>query len=207
VGLLSDGRNTTTDEAGGFVFTDVPPGFHAMAIAAPLHLPTQATTDVVAGQTAKVRAQLQRDLRPQPYHVTLKHDGFMQAWGGIGQYFVENLQNTGTCDCRLSFQPDAAPKTFVYEATWEESPSNPLGPSEFYWILAETDGGLDEAGYCSSPCLARINAEGAGYSGGEVTARLDGPDEWVQFQTTVTLYVTTWYVHQAPDGWSFVQGG
>jgi hypothetical protein len=207
VSLLSASQNTTTDEDGLFSFTRVQPGFHALAVSAPLHVPTQATADVVAGQTAKVKVQLQRDLSPQPYHVTLKHDGFMQAWAGIGQFFIENVQDTGTCDCRLTFQPDASPTTFIFEATWDESPPNPLGAAEFYWIMDEPDGDLYEAGYCTSPCLARINAASAGYSGGAVTARLDGPDEWVQYQTTVTLYVTAWYVREAPDGWSFVQGG
>ena len=209
--LADQGRDVeaVTDAEGLFSFTDLQPGFYAMSASARLYLPTQATADVVAGETAKVKVQLLRDPTPQPYHITLKHDGFMQAWGTIAQFEVENLQESGACDCRIYFQPDPDPTTFIVEATWEESVPNPAGPSEFYWIVeepADVEGDMYEADYCTSPCYTDVSAGGSAYQGGQVMVRLDGPDEWVEVQQPFTLFVTTWYNGEPPQGWSVVNG-
>lgn len=206
VTLTSTGANATTDEDGQFSFLDLEPGFYAMTAAAPLYLPTQVTADVVAGQATKVKVQLVPDPTPQPYHITVKHDGFMQAWGTIAQFFIESTQESGACDCRMHFQPDPGATAFLFEAVWEESVPNPTGPSSFYWILDEVPEGDDlyETGYCTSPCYAKVST--GSYKGGEMMARLDGPDEWVEAQQPFTMFVTTWYNGDAPEGWSVVNG-
>ena len=204
VTLASTGANATSDEEGLFTFLDLEPGFYAMSAGAPLFLPTQVTADVVAGETAKVKVQLLRDPTPQPYHTTYKHEGFMQAWGTIAQFFVESTQESGACDCRIYFQPDPSPSAFLFEAVWEESVPNPTGPSEFYHILEELEGDLYDTGYCASPCYADVGT--GDYGGGEMMARLDGPDEWVEVQQTFTMFVTVWYNGEPPEGWSVVNG-
>lgn len=206
VRLVTLAVNVTTDSEGLFAFTDLAPGFYAMIAEAPLHQPAQVTADVVAGETVKVKVQLAADTSPQPYKVTYKHDGFMQVWAGIAQFEVENLGESGACDCRIYFQPEPNVATFVYEAVWEEAGPDPAGLSEYYWILSEPEGEMYEAGYCFSPCHVRLNADSNDYSGKEVMARLDGPDAWVVAQQSFTLFVTLWYNAEAPDDWSFVNG-
>jgi hypothetical protein len=204
VELVAEGRNATTGEDGLFAFEDLEPGFYAMRASLPFFLSAQVTADVVAGQTAKVKVQLAADPAPRPYKTTYKHEGFMQVWGGIGQYEVENVGESGACDCRIYFQPDPGVSTFIFEATWEEPTPDPGGLAEYYWILEEPEGSMDEAGYCFSPCYARVSARQ--YSEGLVMARLDGPDAWVEAQQPFDLFVTVFYNGEAPDGWSFVAG-
>jgi len=202
VQLLSDGRNTTTDEGGQFAFTQLEPGFYAMTATAPRYLATQASADVLPGDTAKVRVQLQPDPSPVPYHVTLQHDGFMQGWATIAEYEFQEVTGEAAplCDCRLNFTPEAVPSTIVYEAYWEDTTPNP-GGFEYYWVVEQQETGARGADYCASPCLAHIS--GSDFAAGmPAYARLDGPDEWVVANQPFELFVTLFYNGKAPEGWS-----
>lgn len=201
VTLTNFNRNVTTDAKGVFTITDLEPGTYFVAVEAKGFLGSQASADVEAGKSAFVKMQLLRDSSPIPFHVSYKHDGFMQAWGGIGQYFVESVRATGTCDCRLYFQPEGNASTFVYEAFWKPTTPDPADLGEFYWILDEVgSGGINEAGYCYSPCNVQVS--GQGYAGKEMMARLDGPDLWVAVQQPVRLIVTAFFNADAPKDWS-----
>ncbi|HJQ93045.1 MAG TPA: carboxypeptidase-like regulatory domain-containing protein [Candidatus Thermoplasmatota archaeon] len=197
-----------TDEKGVFILDSLDPGLVIFAVAAEGFLPIQTSAEVRAGETAEVRVQLPRDLTPQPYRVTYSHDGFMQAWGGYGQYELENLDGgSAICDCRVYFTPEDGASTIVYEAYWEDSVSDPGDLAEFYWVVEQPEGEGEDAGYCFSPCIEHLGFGSHGFQPGvETYARLDGPDFWVEFQQSFQLFVTLWYNGEAPGGWTLRAG-
>lgn len=205
VTLTGADLNATTDDQGVFVFPDLEPGSYFLQAGAARFLDVQTAAEVIAGETTFVRILMAADPTPETYWTTYKHEGFMQTWGGIGQYFVEDIAPTGTCDCRMYFTPDPNVMTFVYEAFWKETAPDPADLAEFYYILREEAGGLDVEDYCFSPCYDAIS--GSDWSGGEVMARLDGPDTWTVFQQPFTLFVTTFHNGEAPEGWSIADDG
>ena len=193
-----------TDEDGVFILDALEPGLVLFSVSAEGFRPIQTSAEVRAGETAEVRVQLPRDLTPQPYQVTYAHEGFMQAWGGIGQYELENLEGgSGICDCRVYFTPEDGASTIVLEAYWEDSVPDPGGLAEFYWVVEQPEGEGYDADYCFSPCLAHIGFASHEFQPGvEAYARLDGPDLWVEAQQSFRLFVTLWYNGDAPEGWS-----
>ena len=196
--------NATVDDAGVFLLGDLEPGLQVLSVSAAGFFPIQTSVDVAAGETSRVKVQLPVDARPQPYHDTVKLDGFMQAWAGIGQFVIEVVVDggSGLCNCRIQVQPTGNVSDFVIEAFWEESTPDPAGLAEFYLSVSEEPGGFLETDYCYSPCRMQISADAVDYAGGVVEARLDGADAWVSYQQQFTLFVTTFYNGEAPDDWS-----
>ena len=199
----------TTDETGVFVLDALEPGLVIFSVSADGFLPVQTSADVAPGQTAEVRVQLPRDDSPEPYLVTYSHNGFMQVWGGIGQFVVEGIgEGSGLCDCRIYFTPESNASTIVFEAYWEFTMPDPGGLAEFYWVVEQPEGEGYEADYCFSPCVVHLDVEGASFSDGvETYARIDGPDFWVALQQQVQLFVTVWHNGAAPDGWTLASEG
>jgi hypothetical protein len=196
----------TTNEKGVFVLDALEPGFVLFSVSAPGFLDIQATADVRAGETTQVRVQLPRDLRPQPYQVTYSFDGIMHAWGGIAQYYVEEVgDGSAACGCRLHFTPEPNATTLVYEAYWEPVLPDPAGLGEYYWVVDQPDGEGREADYCFSPCVEHIGMRGF-TQGAETYARLDGPDAWFAVEQPFKLFVTVWHNGAAPDGWTLANG-
>jgi hypothetical protein len=193
----------TTRDDGAFVLDALDPGSLILVVAAPGFLPIQTSAEVVAGETASVRVLLPRDNRPVPYHVTYSHDGFMQAWGGLGQYYVEETADggSGLCDCRVTFALEPNSTMLVYEAYWEDTVPDPGAQADYYWVVTQPTGTGDEAGYCRSPCVQRVGLKE--YDPAAATyARLDGPDTWPEAQQTFQLFVTVWANGAAPEDWT-----
>ncbi len=205
VRLTPGTRNMTGDADGLFTFCDLEPGTYFVSASAPLYLEAQTSVDVVADGAHDIRLALPADLSPQPYHRTIKHEAFMQAWGGIGQFVVEEFAPSGLCNCILLATPDPDARTFVVEALWTEGAGNPTN-DPWYWILGQTDGdGMYETGYATSPIL--VHRAASDYSqGSEVYYRQDGPDFGVESEVRFTQFLTIFYREPAPDGWSFVAG-
>ncbi|MEA3137631.1 MAG: Carboxypeptidase regulatory-like domain [Thermoplasmata archaeon] len=195
-----------TDEGGIFILDALEPGLAIFAVTAPGFLPVQTSADVQPGATSQVRVQMPRDTRPVPYKVTYRHDGFIEAWGGYAQYYVENIQPSGTCDCRLYFTPEPNATTIVYEAYWEANTPDPAAQAEYYWVIDQPDGDGHEAGYCFSPCVEHVSFDGFS-DGVEAYARLDGPDFWLAAQQSFQLFVTVWYNGAAPADWTLASEG
>lgn len=199
----------TTDETGVFTLDALDPGTVLFGVSAEGFLPIQTSAEVSPGETVKVRVQLPRDDSPEPYLVTYSHNGFMQAWGGIGQFVVEGIgSGSGLCDCRIYFTPETNASTIVFEAYWEFTLPDPGGLAEFYWVVEQPTGEAYEADYCFSPCVVDLDVQGAGFEAGvEAYARIDGPDFWVALQQQVQLFVTVWHNGEAPEGWSLATEG
>lgn len=203
VTLASHQSNVTTDETGTFAWSDLEPGSYFITVSAPRFLSIQSSAEVVAGETAFVRVLLSADPTPLPYQQTYQHAGYMQAWAGIAQFFVESTQDNGSalCDCRLYFTPQGGLSTAVYEAFWEWTVPDPADQAELYYVVEQLEGDAYVEDYCFSPCNVHI-------AGDEFTpdvqayARLDGPDLWVAYQQKFDLYVTLFYNGEAPEGWS-----
>lgn len=201
----ADKGTTKTDEGGIFVLNDLEPGLYVLHIVAAGFLPIQTSAEVTADATTEVRVQLLVDNSPIPFPQTIAHDGHMQAWGGIAQFFVEATLENGSaaCNCRLWFQPTETPTDVIYEAFWKDSVPDPAEQAEFYYVIEEPSGSGDVSDYCFSPCYVRFEYAAAGFTvGTRAYARLDGPDTWPEAQQSFKLYVTLWYNGPAPEGWT-----
>lgn len=199
------GLSASSDETGVFVFNDLEPGTYILSISAPGYLAIQTSADVVADESTPVRVQLPMDNSPKPYLQTLHHDGFIQAWAGIAQFFIEAQLDEGSalCKCRLWFTPTETPVDVVYEAFWEYSMPDPLGFGEMYYVIEEPTGEGYESGYCYSPCRHQFGYEDGSFKAGtEAYARLDGPDFWPAVNQEFDLFVTLWFNAEAPDDWT-----
>jgi hypothetical protein len=200
--------NLTTGANGTFAVKDLAPGVYFVSVHAPHFLPVQTSAEVRAGQATTVRVLLPSDNRPEPYHQTMKFDGFIQASVGIVTYATDLLANdTGVsmCTCTLYFRNDPTLQTIVYEAVWTETTPPPTGPSKFYWEVEEVNASHIESSYENSPILKHLPAtEWANTTA--MQARLTGPAEWVETNQAYEMFVTLFYLTPAPDDWSFVQG-
>lgn len=205
-----DGRNATTDDGGLFLLPNLEPGFYALAVRADGYLPVQASADVAAGETTSIKVQLYVDPAPKPYYSIHPFEGFMQAWGGIGQFVAEIFLDNGTglCNCRLEVQPDANATEFIIEAFWEHSFADPAGLAEYYLSVEEVgEDGFLETDYCYSPCRMQLSAQAVDYAGGAILARLDGADAWPSYNQQFQLFITVFYNGPAPEGWSVMDEG
>ncbi len=204
VSITGGSQQVTTDEGGLFIFPDVSPGTYFLEITADRYVGSQTSVEVEAGEVAKPRILLKADTSPIPYKVTHPHTGFMQAWGGIGHFFLTALApEAAACDCSLHFEPDPNPVEYIYEVIWEDNaPAPHLG---YYYELDQT---LPEYGegisrYGESPIYYVVDASMFGEQE-EMRARFTGPDEGVTIDQSFDLFVTVWYVGAAPEGWSAI---
>ncbi len=212
VHMTNPARNTTTDSNGVFAFDLVPPGSRFLVASRLGYHATQSSVEVAAGQVVPSRIALVVDVSPVPYHVTLPFHGFIEFWGGIAQFGVELLVPGvgGLCNCYYHFTPDANLTTLVFEATWDYTTPDPTGAmdDQFYWSVGQEDQASDmlETGYCADPCRANISL--AKYlAGSEVTAYLQGPDEYVTYEQPFDMYITLFYRGPPPKAdWSFLKG-
>ncbi|MEK6974859.1 MAG: carboxypeptidase-like regulatory domain-containing protein [Candidatus Thermoplasmatota archaeon] len=196
-----DGRNATSDDNGVFRLGLLEPGFYALAARATGFLTMQASVEVVAGETATLKVQLVRDIRPQPYLVTYPYDAYMQVWGTIAQWVVEIIVPTPLCDCTYSFTPEANATGIVLEAFWDSTTPDPAGLSEFYWEIGDPELDWYETGYCTNPCRVQPSMEGFN-QGLTLSVRISGPDAWVAYQQQVHLFSTVFHNGPVPDGWT-----
>jgi hypothetical protein len=203
VSLTSLSLNVTTGDEGTFSWSDLEPGTYFISVRAPRFISVQSSAEVVAGETSFVRVQLAADTSPLPYQETYQKTGFMQAWGGIGQFVIENQQDNGSalCDCRLYFTPVGSLSAAIYEAFWEWTVPDPANQAELYYVVEQLEGDADESGYCYSPCNVHIGGDSF-TPNVQAYARLDGPDLWVAYNQQFELFVTLFYNGDAPSGWT-----
>lgn len=216
VELATGDRTAVTDANGFFLLGNLAPGSYILTFAREGHVATQASADVVAGETATVKVMLPIDPVPQPYRTTYPFAGHMQAWGTVGQWAVEIFAPTPLCDCTYEVQPDGNVTGIVLEAFWDPTLPDPAGLSEFYWEVYVEEGNWIQSGYCTDPCRADIPLDSTDTLEGTVTpfpqgsafqVRISGPDAWVAYQQRVDLFTTVFYNGAPPEGWSIVGAG
>lgn len=160
VTLQADGRSTTTDERGRFVFEDVAAGTHFLTVAKVAHVETQVSTTVVAGVASPpvLKVQLPRLFEADPFMQAFEYEGFFTC----SQNGVLPLWSSSPCvfdQTKHSLIPEpangAAPmldnatpqlrdfhvdvgagwQSMVWEMTWEPSAQ---GTSENMGIVVST---------------------------------------------------------------------
>lgn len=195
------GHTATSDDNGVFRLGNLEPGFYVLAVQAEGFLAAKTSVEVVADETATLKVQLSRDVRPQPYRVTFPYEAYMQAWGTVGQWAVEIVVPTPLCDCAYTFEPEANATSIVLEAFWDPTTPDPLAQNEFYWEIGSPDLEWYETGYCSNPCRVEPSMDGF-LQGVPLTVRISGPDAWVAYQQQVHLFTTVFHNGPAPEGWT-----
>lgn len=209
--VSGQGETATTDDGGLFLVTNLEPGLYTLTASRGGYLPIQTTAEVQAGQTAKVRIVLARDLTPQPYHTTLAFDWYDEAGVTLVDFawdlFTRGNGLPALCDrCYFEFITDGPVEEFVIEATWEDTVPAPHKDSEFYWTLDNLgeDGGY-ESDYFYNPGRAAVGGNRFGNST-QFAISMTGEEEWITYQQTARLFVTLFYIDGAPQNWSFIAG-
>lgn len=209
VAVAGSPLTTQTDENGAFVFTNLAPSTYFLTANKTGFIPSQTSADVVRGGVTDARLQLRPDLSPSPYHVTeVDFDGYMEAWTGIAQFFIEDItNNTSLCTCYAYFTPGPNVRTLVFEAYWEPNVPSP-SDDQFYGLLHVEGGEFWESIYCDSPCVMHIDAISAHWKPGEeIEVLLNGPDAGIAFEQQFEMYVTAFYNEPAPAGWTLLEDG
>lgn len=214
VSLVGPGLTTVSNQNGLFVFEDVVPGLAVVKANGTGFLAAQTSTDVFAGNTAKVRIVLLADPTPQPYHQTLKFDWYDEAGVALVDFAVDlfgrgiiNETVPPFCDvCYFEFEVDGPFEDAIVEAVWEDNLATPAeNATEYYWTLRGVASNEYESDYFYSP--GRALAPGATYAGETLLSiNLAADENWVTYQQEAELFVTIFYLEGAPSGWSFVAG-
>jgi hypothetical protein len=218
--LLGMDTTTTSDDGGLFVFPDLAPGLYTVSVA-PIpegerrFLGIQATAEVVAGETAKVRIVLPSDVTPQPYHVTLAFDGFFQ----VGSGFVDEVLTLAvynhtygpvtmpslTCTCLWGFSSDEQVQTFVVDLAHTDTVPPPAPEFWTFSLQSDVDGSGNALWFCyDNPCLAHVPGENFSAEARNFTVHVWSDPSWVAVQQSFELFVTMFYAAPAPEGWSFI---
>ncbi len=207
--VRTGGLETATDETGAFVFNGLEPGMHQLVTEPEGHFPTAVEVLVVAGQIAEARLIAMTDNRVEGYHDTVTFNGRMEAYLGPGSLVLEAIQPGATgCTCSFPLELANDPRTHIIEAFGDASMgSNPAGDDLFWELFQDDDpntaddenftvnGGGKYPLYGTAPeSLFPGNIR-------ERTVRLSG-GAWIHAQEAFELFVTTFYVDQAPAGWS-----
>lgn len=211
VTLVGPELTTTTSEEGTFSFSDLAPGLYILQANGTGFLETQSSADVQAGEVTKVKMVIPIDTSPQPFHETFKFDWFDSAGQPLVDFAIDLFVGGGApraCDqCEWTIVTSAPAETLVIEAQWEDSPAPPPHKdSEFYWTIEPTADSSDyESDYFYSPGLAHINGNRWG-DHMEFFLMMAAEEEWVVVDQAAEVFVSFFYVDEAPEGWSFIAG-
>lgn len=217
VSLKNVGNTTTT--GGVFVFEDLEPG--AYFITASLDRFTQATTsvEVIAGQVARPRLQLERIAGLEPYHYTLQQTGFIQASpaaaGVILDAAVEGFlgDNPFCQNCIFTVETNGQDiRTFVLEGVWQTT-APPVTAADLFINIINENFTFEKPGYgesATSPYLRHIEPSDPTFNDGlnstwwrfQVGGSLTQPNVNQRFDLFVTVFVNA----PAPEGWTLAAG-
>ena len=209
--------SATSDDNGFFLMGDLAPGTYIVQATATGFADVQAAAvDVVAGETATVKVQMAHVTVPVAYHDVFPFEGYMQAWGTIGQWAVEIVAPTSLCQCTYALTPSGNVTAIVLEAFWEATIPDPAGLGEFYWEMYDVDSDASwiQSGYCTNPCRAEVPVVSEDALTGEQVpfpqgatfeVRLSGPDAWVEYQQQVKVFTTLFYNGDDPTGFTIAE--
>lgn len=206
---IIDGPSTVADEVGRFAFQDLEPGTYFLLANATGFESIQSQAIVEADKVTYPKIQLPRDVSPQPYFDSLRHEGFIQMSPGIGGFVIEVLagEYVDLCACNFTFEHMDTVETYVFEVFYEETITGPVPHGGYYWELWWYEPFVDgQTGYGHNPI--NVHLDGEFYRGAEVLeARLTGPDEWISYQQEFEIILTRFHLEPAPEGWSILEEG
>jgi hypothetical protein len=129
-------RSAETGEDGAFRFADLQPGTYQLRVEHLLYAAAQSVVEVRADEVASTKVLVERLFTQDPYHETLKFDGFIQCGysvsGALSSVCVNDYTHfvgPYTCpECEHLFDKrshdfavGAGWQTMVYEMTWDPS--------------------------------------------------------------------------------------
>lgn len=202
---------TLSDEDGGFAFEDVPPGVYFLEATSTQHSTTATSVEVKAGELSKARVLMKTEFRPEPYLNTVKHDGFVGLWLPGPSYVVQLLYpDENICDCQMQIYPDGNITDFVFEAFWDATVTVPE-LDQMSWELDSYIGdSLDhqEGEYAESPIYGMVPRETYSAQADNWLARVTpGIAAGFYIQQRYEMFVTSFHIDDAPDGWSINDPG
>ncbi|HUR61516.1 MAG TPA: carboxypeptidase-like regulatory domain-containing protein [Candidatus Thermoplasmatota archaeon] len=224
--VLNQGITARADDNGIFVFPNLKPGIYTIQARAAGYLGVQTTSEVVAGETSKVRIQMDADPTPLPYHSpTLKFKGFFQvSFTGLVDealdLFVFN-QTYGpvttppmpSCTCHYVYHPEANATTHIVEIQWEANPPKPddptgqMGESEIVMDFNADKDPQPGLTFCyGSPCVTRFDGRNLSAELRTVDLGFWGDGTWPALNEEFNVFVTVFYNGAAPKDWSFIAG-
>lgn len=212
--IIPGNRTVKADDRGVFTACELPPGTYFLRPSREGYTTVQSSADVVGDQVTNVRLGMVIDLRPRPFHETIKFEGFIQASASIGSFAVDlvagEFLNTSTCKCTLEFYAAPTVVAITQEAVWTDSLPRAQPSTKYRELYPTNDVTLDsiKAAFEGSPMLVTFNRTAAWPQGddGEFTSRITGDGYWVDYEQRYTMYITLWHNAQPPEGWSFVAG-
>lgn len=209
------GHSAKSDDKGFFLLGNLVPGTYIVQAKAAGFADVQAAAvDVAAGETSTVKVQMTHVVAAVGYHDVFPFDGFMQAWGTIGQWAVEIVTPTSLCQCTYQVAPSGNVTGIVFEAFWDATIPDPAGLGEFYWEVYAVDGDWIQSGYCTNPCHADIPTTSTDPLTGEdvpfpqgsaLEVRMSGPDAWVEYQQQVHMFTTLFYNGEDATGYTIAE--
>lgn len=193
VSLRGLGRGIDTDSNGRFVFERVPPGLWVAVVHKDGHLEGLGTLNVKSGDVAKAVLMAKRVPYVAPYHQTVEFQTFASANAFIDgrPEYVVGL--------------DGNVQDVIVEALWSPltSPSNPLR----YRIEPERAGETHVlTGTSANPMRFAVPDDNLPIGTYAVRVQVYPDLVTAPPESSGRIFVTSFYVEPAPDGWSFVRG-
>lgn len=207
VTLAADGRNVTTAADGQFAFDLLDPGTYFLEASAPRFLVSQSSVQVEAGKTQSVRLLLEGDGMPLPRHQTEQFTGFAEM--DLGILAPDTLPQQ--CACSWTMYPEAGFRTFVVEGTGSGSlprpPETGQGALKQVWWTFHDAAWTHGTGYNYADFPFSAHLAGDLFLNGtdEITIQVSG-NNWPNGRMQFDVFVTTFYVDAAPEGWSLLKG-
>ena len=192
-----------TEQDGSFGFVDLYPGPYYLTVEMGGFYKAEAMLEVKSEEFTRAKVVLAAIPPPEPYHVTMKFDGFAEATDSALDPFRLGFLCT-KCDFEVYLDRPGL-REVVVEAVLESGTSS----NGFTYDLAHYEC-CDSAAYGTSghPLLLPVKAKDLGAE--------DEDRFWIHMYPTSSpapemskrfqVFVTTFYNGEAPTGWSFVNG-
>lgn len=195
-------QEKSTDEEGRFAFNGLWPGPYLLEADAKGFDPVEAVVEVKDDATTQVRVELIRRPSEDPYHQTLKFEGYAE----LASSWTFGLTGLDCSPCVFrAMLPDVA-EDLIVEATRGSGNTGSPGATGFDVYIRDDGGRMLASSYEDDP--AHVRVPGADLDNATtlyVEARPSAflvPDVGISFE----VFVTSFHNGRAPEAWS-VMGG
>ncbi|MGB0652663.1 MAG: carboxypeptidase-like regulatory domain-containing protein [Thermoplasmatota archaeon] len=197
-----------TDRDGGFAFADLIPGPYLLRANVTGHEPAEAIVEIKPGEFTRVKFVLERIRPPEPYHETIKFEGFSDITGNPFDFGLTGIFGCNTCVWDHTFSPGL--HSIVIEAAMDPYTGVGVGGAaynSFYYSLRDVNCCSSYAyGTHSNPMRVEVTPEQLGANADGIEIRVE-PESFPAPETNkrFEVYVTAFYNGGPPEGWSFLE--